>query len=364
MSLTLRALALAALTMPLLACGGGPSGPTLQPTMVRPKANFFLRTGFDTDPSVYLGRFVPDAVGDGDIDDANAQRTACSQFFTIRKVKGGGVTYDEYFRASESASAGLSLPADDVPIKAGISHQNGRVVRVQYTLTDKWIADLTDPAGYDACCRKADGNCSGRIVGEFLGGTGKLYYADMRATSADLKAAEMAGVEYRDGVAWRQAVEFKQPVFFAFKLSPANGGVGPGAGSAAADWAGGKVPKVGHGQYFVGVSEWVVSERLARDQALLEARRQVIRYLGEAIQQSATRNETLAGDLAALTARLEEKGTLQRASQGVASFVKDEDWKVESTQGPDGWQYKAKVLAFIATDTLEQAARAAADATR
>ena len=93
---------------------------------------------------------MPDAVAAGDIDDANAQRTTCSQFFTLRKVNGGGVTYDEYFGASEAASAGLSLPVNDVPVTAQASHQSGRVVRVQYRLTDKWIADLTDPAAYDA----------------------------------------------------------------------------------------------------------------------------------------------------------------------------------------------------------------------
>ena len=150
MSLSHRVLLASSVAVALAACGGTTPRPVLAPTTVRPKANFFLRTGFDTDPSVYLGRFVPDAVAAGDIDDANAQRTTCSQFFTLRKVNGGGVTYDEYFGASEAASAGLSLPVNDVPVTAQASHQSGRVVRVQYRLTDKWIADLTDPAAYDA----------------------------------------------------------------------------------------------------------------------------------------------------------------------------------------------------------------------
>lgn len=335
----------------LVACGPPPVRP--QPTTPRPKANFFLRTGFDTDPSEYLGRFVPDGVEAGEVDDASSRKTSCSAFYKVSRKKGGDVRYEEYFAASTDASAGMSIPAE-LPVTLGASASAGRVVLVEYTLTDKWVADLQEPAGYARCCQQADGNCTERFVSEFLGGTGRIYYADSSAADASV-GVPVAGFKLKDGLVWKQSVEFPNPVFFAFKLSPGK------PGPSTADWTT-KVPKVEHGKFFVGVSEWVESERLARDQSLLEVRRQVIRYLGEAIKQGSVRSERLSGRLGGLEAALEEKSTLARASEGVARFVKDEDWRVEKQQGPSSWRYRTKVLAFIDNSQLKAAAEAVAGA--
>lgn len=342
---------LCALAAPALlsACGGmSDTLPTVgELNLPRPKANFYVRSGFDTDPSSYLGRFIPAGVPAGQIDDAHGVRTPCSQHYAIRKVSGGQVKYDEYFTASQEASAGLNLP--QLPtVSAELSHETQQVVRVQYTLHEKWIADLEDPAAYARCCAQAVENCSGQIISEFLSGTGKLLYVDGAQRGGSLGAMG-TGVSMKDGFQWQQAVEFEQPVFFAFKLAPAQL---QAPAERTSNWDT-KVPKVSYGEYFVGVSEWLSSEAIARDGALLDARSQAIKYLGERIQQqgSARHSVSAQGVESSVEAQIE------RASAGVARLMKDEDWKIEEEQGPTGYRYRVKVLAFMGSEQLEQLAQ-------
>src|SRR5690606_28233425 len=76
------------------ACGPGKNAykPDVGPTVVAPQ-NTFLRNAFDTDPSFYIGRFVPR--DSGTIDESSAMQLTCSQHVSYRKVDGGGVIYDE-----------------------------------------------------------------------------------------------------------------------------------------------------------------------------------------------------------------------------------------------------------------------------
>lgn len=343
------------------ACG---SGPKLHPDAPAPTAlpkvsdaNVYLRSAMDADPSVYLGRFVADATPAASIDEAGAAKLACSTHFTVRKVDAGGVEFDHVYQASTQAAAGLSIP-DAVPISAQVGGSDARMVRIRYELTDKWVADLKDPAAYAECCRRQPDQCSGRVVGEFLGGVGTIYYAASAAGGAGVSVPG-AGLEIKDGVAWKQATKFgkRTPVFFAFKLTKT------AVGATATDWdTHPPVSQTGH--YFVGVSEWINSERMARDQALADARGQVVRFLGERISEDVKLAETLGGDAGNLKATFAQAKTGSRVSAGVAEFVKDERWKPETTQGPDGVRYRAKVLAFIANEQIAKAAAAAAQAVK
>ncbi len=282
-------------------------------------------------------------MADADIDDAAAQRTACSRFFEVRKVGGGGVEYDEYFQAGMKAQAGLSLPLGGLPFSAGASHERTRVVRVKYRLTDKWIAHLADPVGYKACCAQAEDNCSRRIIGEYLGGTGEILSVDTRATEAGASYAGV-GAEVRDGLVWRKGRKFPEPVFFAFKIS---------AASMEADWESGRPPKSAKGQYFVGLSEVAQSERAARAGALANARRQVIDYLGRRARDAGSQQ---VPGLASLAAQASAPATAEAAGLVVAPYVKDEDWRVERGDGG----YSVKVLAFVDRGRLAEASERAA----
>src|SRR5690606_11432918 len=103
------AIAAIALTAALASCGNKrvPIPDTVGPTVVAP-ANLFLRNSFDTDPSLYAGRFVP--AGISIPDETAAMRMTCSEHLSVTKVSGGGVVYDEFFNASTDAALRVGVP--------------------------------------------------------------------------------------------------------------------------------------------------------------------------------------------------------------------------------------------------------------
>lgn len=343
----------AALLLLGTACDDGPPPMPDIPQALPTKPNFYMRVSFDQDPSVFMGRFVPPEATAADIDESAAMQTPCSKFITIRKVAAGGVEFDEYFTAGASAAASVGIP----PVALEASASRSKVVRIKYVATEKWIAHIEDMEGFQRCCDKAPGQCTNRYIGEFLGGTGEIYAGYSQDT--DLGGSH-GGItaEIKDGVAWRKAVTFKNPVFFAFKTTENRiGQSGPSDGSCAHNFRN-SVPKSPHGIYFVGVSDLMPSERTAREQAMLDARQQVIRYLGEQIVQGGQSVEITKGDVEALQVKMKDERFLQRASGGVARFVKDECWDNERVTVPGSTKYQARVLAFFPNEEIEAAVKA------
>jgi hypothetical protein len=328
------------------------------PTMV-PAANLFLRNAFDTDPSVYVGRFVPEGT-DGPVDESSAMQLTCSQYIGYRTVGGGGVVYDELFNASSEAAMRVGVPPVlGVEAGGGVSS----AVRVRYTLTNKMIAEISDPAAFEACCKQAPDQCTSRYVGEFMEGTGAVYYSTGQGAEMDLGviANGVAGdLDVKHGVVWQRSVEFPNPVYFAMKTTTnayagATAAAQPQAGCG--DWVNAP-PRSTQGQYFVGVSDPLESERIAREGALLDARTQVVRWVGQAIEAGTVSVQSSSGSVSGLSTMLEQQSTLQAASAGVASLVKDEAWCVQAVGTPAGYRYTAKVLAFLPNAVAEQAAEA------
>lgn len=347
-------LALSAFAL-LTACGTRPPIDIDAPVRLQSKANFYLRTGMDTDPSVYLGRFIPRGTPPDEIDEANAQRTECSSYFSVRQVGGGGVQLDEYFAATSQAAAALGISGSP---GFGVQHGAVHIVRARYKFLAKWIAHLRDPAGFAECCAKADNNCSDKVIGEFIGGSGDLMQAAQSMSESDGRVPGAAQFDVRDGYTWRVAQTIPEPnppgsppVFFAFKLSPVRI-VDPEPG--AQDWCD-KVPKVSHGMYFCGVSRWVNSEADARDMAMLHAHRQTVRHLGNLLRQGGSGSRQAQDRASAIDLVLQDQTRFQHASEGLVRFMKDENWKIEEEPGPQRWRYKAKVLAFIHKNEIEAA---------
>jgi hypothetical protein len=117
-------------------------------------------------------------------------------------------------------------------------------------------------------------------------------------------------------------------------------------------------PRSAQGQHFVGVSEVLDSERAAREAALLDARTQVVRWLGESITTGTLRVQTTTGVGGHLTTALQQQTTLTAAAAGVATLVKDQAWCVEAIGTPAGYRYVAKVLAFLPDGASVPAAEA------
>jgi hypothetical protein len=117
------------LVVALLACGGGSVTPPAAPsssTLAQPARNIHLRVSFDDDPTTYLGRFIPDAVKDGDVDESAAVVTRCSQFIKP-KVVNSNQEMDEVMYVSQKASGSLGVP---VIGQASASHETSSALRV------------------------------------------------------------------------------------------------------------------------------------------------------------------------------------------------------------------------------------------
>jgi hypothetical protein len=342
---------------------GATASPTEQgvgPTVV-PSSQIFLRGAFDTDPSTYIGRFLPDSAAV--VDESSAVRTRCSEHVGHRSVGGGNVTYDELFHATTQASLRVGMPEI---LGVGLGGGGGRVVRIQYTLQEKMVAEIEDPAAFEACCQAAPDQCTGRFVGEFYLGTGAVYYAVGAEGSAELSTVAegvTGGLELSHGMAWQRSIAFDQPVYFAMRTTenPYTGRAISPAGCG--DWVD-QPPRSSLGSYFVGLSDPLPSERAAREAALLDARTQVVRWVEQSITSSSSASSSTAGAVGDLSTQLRREGAVEAASSGVASLVKDQNWCIKALPTPAGYVHVAYVLAFLPSADAEGAERAVLDAVR
>lgn len=313
----------------------------------------FLRASFDDDPSSFVGRFLPDSLEAGEIDENQAMSTRCSEFISYKEIKAGG-SYDEYYNSARQASLSVSLPGV-AAAEAGAG--NNATVRVRYDLTRKMRAEIEDQAGFDQCCTADPAQCPEFIIGEFFYGTGEVFQAagaqaglGGSGTTPSMVTGEM---EFKDQVAWKRQTRFED-VYFAFrKQRVRNNAVA--AADTECGWAN-NVPTSLDGQYFVGISAPAASEAAARDMAMRNARAQAVRYLGEFITSaSATTSSAMEG-------YLQDEKVVTAVAEGLASRVKDRKWCApETTETPKGNMVSIKVLAFFPKEEEAAAAREAVD---
>ncbi len=237
-----------------------------------PDSEYHLRSTFDADPSSLLGRFVPDGVTAPD--DGSTLVTRCSAYVTEKEVAAGG-TYDVYVRASSAAAAAFGAP----PVAAiGGRTASDQTVRIRYKLTKKLQYEVTDPAGWRACCAEGPGMCSSRFVSEFVAGDGELFFAVGKASSASATGvlpSVVGQVEAKDGYLWQQATTL-DGMYFAFKTAemPAEPALATGTCAEVA-WDDAP-PRSPDGLYLIGVSPRADGEQDARTLARTDARQQVL----------------------------------------------------------------------------------------
>ncbi len=313
----------------------------------------YVRASFDTDPSLYVGRFIKD--GDTDINESRAMELTCSQHITTRVVSAGGVIRDEYFMASTSVAASLGIP----PVAyASAGAERGIVVRVRYTENRKMMYDIADAAAFEACCRAAPDQCTDTFIGEFIGGTGKVFYAD--GTRAELEggfvgSSGMADLEVKDGRYWRASLEFPNDVYFAFRTTDnihvgGAGGAGLASGRCdAPDVTWDDVPPASsQGKYFVGVSKLFPDEQTARDDALRDARSQAVRHVQETVDYSGGSTTTFGGSGGTMSASTSGGSTTETSASGVAEQVKDLAWcNLDVDRPTGGTDHQVKVVVFV-----------------
>ena len=255
-----------------------------------PMSNVHLRNSFDTDPSIYLGRFVPR--GASDLDEGTAMPLTCSQFVKYRFIDGGGVKVIEAMNVNTQMAARIG-----VPMVAGgdASASRSRQVRVEYVLTGKMVAEISDPAAFEQCCGSSPNQCTDRFIGEFLQGTGTVYREDSNAVAIAGQGTNPAnGINGSGGASreksWTQAIEFSNPVYFAFKVTqtPNNR-----ATSSCGAWV--DVPPVEDGfVFFVGTSRQLRTERAARERAQWDARFKAYASVAAPMQADAAEQDSAA----------------------------------------------------------------------
>ena len=356
----------------LAACGGGNAastetkappgdlGSSLQ--RVTPSRNLHLRAAFDSDPSVYVGRFVPAGQEGADLDENRASKTVCSKYFTARVVP-VNQQMDELVYASSQASASVGVVATGALANGQASSSKSSVLRVRYTIKKKIQVD-SDPEPLKACCAKNPGDCSAQVVGEFLMGSGEIFaVADSaRDASGSLGVPPVAAkAEASDASQWRKVQSFND-TYFAF-LPVATGGVDSAASKAAVDEVKQKedscdfcrnLPVDDKGLYFCGVSSPAAEESAGRATAMQNARIQVVKHLGEEI---ATRSTSLSSTAKGL---LSDEHFSEAVAKGLATRVKDTKYCSEKENSPEH-RVVYKVLAYVPNDALSEVASKAVD---
>ena len=307
----------------LAGCGPKKTNAVPQSMSLSPSANVHLRNSFDTDPSAYIGRFVPDS-SDGAYDESSTMSMSCSQHVSYRRVEGGGVRYNELLEISTAASARLGVP---LIADASGSGSTDRVVRVSYELTGKLIGEITDPAAFADCCKASPDQCTRRYIGEFIEGRGAIYHqvansAQGQGSGVDPSSGVNGNLEFSHGTQWERGVEFPNPVFFAFKISETP--YSQQSASSCSSFMVSLPPAADDGVFLLGSSgNPAKDEATARRRAMRSATMESYRALGTTVDPNAPD--------AAL----------------VAPEVQAREWCVETVRTDKGDRYNAKVLAFV-----------------
>lgn len=342
-------------TIAILA-GCGQAKPTETPTaptsvlLPAPSRAIHLRAAFDRDPTTYLGRFLPDGIAPEAVDENAAIATSCSKYIRPRVVE-AAQDMDESMYLSKQSNASLGF-APIASISGG--QESLRAARVRYRVIRKMQGDI-DADGLVACCRTDPRQCTGRIIGEFIMGSGSILQVDetrdhIGASGIVPQGANLAAAhDSQDG--WRKVNEFEN-VYFAFLTTATPTPLIADTPTTAADcsWCD-TLPQRLDGSYFCGISTEAASEAGARDMAMLHARIQAVKFVSETVVSTSVSRQSLR------QGRVEDEQRIAAAAQGIARHVKDEKWcRAEAVPTPEGMRYRTKVLAFIAKSDLESAA--------
>jgi hypothetical protein len=299
--------------------GCGRNAITNQPASLVSSSSIWLRNTYDTDPSIYVGRFI--APGVTDLDESNTMVLACSKHITAKFIDGGGVDYTEDMHVSTQLALRLGMP---VVASGSAGFEANRTAKAQYKLTGKLVAEIADPDAFAACCKAQPDQCTDRFIGEFIQGTGTLQHSAERNFDVEGQGTNPSnGLSGEGGVSrsaeWQRAAEFPNPVYFAFKINPTP--YTQGAVNTCPSWVD-NPPVAEGGIYVVGSTDNQRNESGARDAALRAA------------------------------------GTMASKSVGIDSVpVVAESWcvttKKKRERGPV--KYSARVLAFVSNEAIAQA---------
>jgi hypothetical protein len=324
-------------------------------TVLSTKPSIYLRVTPDGDASEIIGAFIPDETPDAEIDEASAVRTRCSQFIKARRVPASG-QFEEIAAASSGASGKVGVKS---LARVDLGGQSAEALLVRYALIEKMQADV-DEENLQRCCATDASQCSKRYIAGALLADGNYYAATEFSAGGGADVAGLsqlaegmpidASIVYDSEMKWERKVGFKRQ-YFAFSVRRGlAGGLGsstaaPAAGDCA--WAR-KVPTDLDGVYFVGVSNPMPSEKLAREDAMRDARDQVVKYLGELLADASASVHKTVGSAADIQVLMDDTRVKESLAAGFARSVKDREWcGPDESASPSGMKSTMKVLAYF-----------------
>lgn len=333
----------------VIACGQpeAPKPPEARSLVSVPASStLHLRASFDSNPSTYLGTFLPEGLPPSELSDRSGVASQCSEYMKPR-TQAANQEQDEFLSVSKSAAASLGLPMA-AGLSVGAGHDDTVTLRVHYKITEKMQVEV-DANGLARCCKADATQCKSKVVGEFLRGSGEIYaaYADQNGGRAGVATPQVgASIDYKSSLNWTSLSKFND-TYFAFTTRTVRDKGEDGKDCAWCD----NLPGSVDGKYFCGVSDRAPSEVAARDLAMNHARQQVVRFMGETLETSSSSQRSTAKGL------IDDAQFMRAAAAGVAASVKDEKWcpAVEKLT-TDGPRFQSRVLAYVPNAAIAHAA--------
>lgn len=312
------------MTMALTAWGGSDLPERLAERATQPDVVLVPPIGA---PSPAAGSFlVPADASDPAL--AGTYETAqstCTDALTFRSVP-ATESRDELWVVDSGVGARLGLPR--FGIQGGAHHK--AFAGLQYTIADKLIV-AGGMAEVEACCLRSPDRCTDRYIAEYWRGTGSIHrlQSSDSALKSSLKALDKLGqIDFGSTKGWSSASVWDEPMYFAYRVERLQ--------LPSCEVFMNDLPQVEGQVLFTGVSQRLASEQAAREDARADARKQVVRYLGE--------HFTLEGD------------EVVRRAEALVRGVKDDLTCLDApTDSPEGPRYLARVRMYVDAGKLEGA---------
>ncbi len=279
------------------------------------------------EPSPMVGSFVVkyDGTDESRAGTYDIAPSSCSNVLEYKEVASPS-TRSELWMVETGIGGSLGLPM----LSVGGSWGKKSIAGIDYAMQSKMVV----AGGLDKleeCCLRTPEACKDRYIAEYWKGTGAIHrlVASDSAIKATVKQLDKAGsLNFGASKGWSMAEKWEQPMYFAYRVQ--------GFQIPKCESYMNNLPEVEGKLLFSGVSERLGSESKARENARLDARKQVVQYLGEELKVVGTEALSIA--------------------EGVLSGVKDGLTCMDPTStSPEGPQYLARVRMYVDRADVEAA---------
>lgn len=278
-------------------------------------------------PSPMVGSFVVKYEGTDDsrMGTYDIAPSSCSSALTYEEVASPS-TRSELWMLETGIGGSLGLPM----LSIGGSFGKKSIAGIDYAMESKMIVSggLQE---LEECCLRTPEACKDRYISEFWKGTGGIHRMTSSTSSikATVKQIDKAGsLNFGQSKGWSMAEKWDQSMFFAYRVQ--------GFQIPKCESYMNNLPEAQGKILFTGVSERLGSESRARENARLDARKQVVQYLGEELK-------VVGSDALSI-------------AEGVLSGVKDGLTCMDGvTESPSGPQYLARVRMYVDRSAVDAA---------